>query len=127
MFLRSFNDWEMDAIQAFIGLTRNNVITPMVKDKLIWKGDEYDCFMVKAYFNYLEGASLYSAPTKMERNPYVPSKIGFFCLGGLVGRKVLTSTQLKKRGFHLASKFPCYGRKKEELEHILIHCPSIWG
>ena len=124
--MRSFNDWEMDAIQAFIGLTRNSVITPMVKDKLIWKGDEYDCFMVKAYFNHLEGASLYSVPTKMQRNPYVPSKIGFFCPGGLLGGKVLTSTQLKKRGFHLARKFPFYGRKKEELDHILIYCPSIW-
>ena len=124
--MRSFNDWEMDAIQAFIGLTRNSVITPMVKDKLIWKGDEYDCFMVKAYFNHLEGASLYSVPTKMQRNPYVPSKIGFFCSGGLLGGKVLPLTQLKKSGFHLARKFPFYGRKKEELEHILIHCPSIW-
>ena len=43
----------------------------------------------------------------------------------LVGGKVLTSTQLKKRGFHLASKCPFCGREEEELEHILIHCPSI--
>ena len=71
-FLRSFNDWEMDAIQAFIGLTRNNVITAMVKDKLIWKGDEYGCLMVKAYFNHLEGVSPYLVPTKMQQNPYVP-------------------------------------------------------
>ena len=126
-FLRSFNDWKMDAIQAFTGLTRHIVITPVVKDKLIWKGDEYGCFMVKAYFNHLEGASPYSVPTKMQRNLYVPSKIGFFLPRNLGGGKVLTSTQLKKRGFHLASKCPFCGRKKEELEHILIHCPSIWG
>ena len=31
-FMRPFNDWEMDAIQAFIGLTSNSFITLMVKD-----------------------------------------------------------------------------------------------
>ena len=41
--------------------------------------------------------------------------------------KVLTSSQLKKRGFHLASKCPFCGKKEEELEHILIHCSPIWG
>ena len=50
-----------------------------------------------------------------------------FLPGRLGGGKVLTSTQLKKRGFHLASKCPFCGREEEELEHLLIHCPSIWG
>ena len=40
-FLRPFNDWEMDTIQAFIGLTSNSFITLMVKDKMIWKGDVF--------------------------------------------------------------------------------------
>ena len=68
-FLRPFNDWEMDTIQAFIGLTSNGFITLMVKDKMIWKGDVSGCFTVKAYFNLLEGASPYSVPTKMLWNP----------------------------------------------------------
>ena len=57
--------------------------------------------------------------------PYVPSKIGFFAWEAWWG-KVLTSTQLKKRDFHLASKCPFCGREEEELEHM-IHCPLIWG
>ena len=44
-----------------------------------------------------------------------------FLLGRLSGEK------LKKRGFHLASKCPFCRRKEEELEHILIQCPPIWG
>ena len=40
---------------------------------------------------------------------------------------MLTSSQLKKRGYHLASRCPLCGREEEELEHILIHCPLIWG
>ena len=46
-FLRPFNDWELDAIQEFIGLTSNNKISSLEKDKLIWKGDESGCFTVK--------------------------------------------------------------------------------
>ena len=54
-------------------------------------------------------------------------KRSVFLFGRLGGGKVLTSLQLKKRGFHLASKCPFYGKKEEELEHILIHCPPVWG
>ena len=94
------------------------MITPLVKDKLICKVDDFGCFTIKACLNHLEGVSPLF-------NLYVPSKNGFFLLGRLWG-KVLTSSQLKKRDFHLASKYPFCVRKEEELEHILIHCPSIW-
>ena len=58
--------------------------------------------------------------------PTYPFYSGFFCMGGVWG-KVLISTQLKKRGFHLASMFPFCRKEEEELEHILIHCHAIWG
>ena len=97
-FLRPFNDWEMEAIQAFVDLTSNNSITPMVKDKMVWKGADSGCFKVKAYFRLLEGASPHSIPTKMLWNPYVPSKIGFFfCLGGLVGQGAYFFSTKEKR------------------------------
>ena len=57
-FLRPFNDGELEAVQAFIGLTDNRVVSPLVKDKLTWKGDVSECFTVKAYCNYLEDAAL---------------------------------------------------------------------
>ena len=59
-FLRSFNDWELDTIQAFIVLTSNNNTNPMAKDNMIWKGDVSGCFSVKAYFNRLEGDLCFS-------------------------------------------------------------------
>ena len=124
-FLRPFSDWEMDVVQVFIVLTSNSAIAPLGKDKLIRKGDVFGCFMVKAYFNHLEGVSLFSIPTTMLWNPYVPSKIDFFAWEAWWG-KVLIASQLKRRGLHLASKYPFCGKKEEEPEHILIHCPSIW-
>ena len=66
------------------------------------------------------------APYKMLWNSLILSKVGFFAWEAWCS-KVLTSTQLKKRGFQLASKCPFCGREEEEVEHILIHCPAIWG
>ena len=34
---------------------------------------------------------------------------------------------LKKRGFQLASRCPLCGEAEENMNHLLIHCPSIWG
>ena len=67
-----------------------------------------------------------AASIKILWNPHVPSLIGFFAWEAWWD-KVLTFSQLKKRGFHLASKCPFCGKKEEEQEHILIHCPPIWG
>ena len=53
--MRSFNDWEMEVVQEFIGVTSNIKISPLEKDKLFWKGDESGSFKVKAYFKESEG------------------------------------------------------------------------
>ena len=53
-------------------------ISPLEMDKLIWKGDDSGCFMVKAYFNLLEGVSPLEVSFKMLWNPHIPSKVGFF-------------------------------------------------
>ena len=124
--LRPFNDWEMDVIQDFIVLTSNSVVAPLIKNKLIWMGNVSSCFTVKANFNHLEGVSPFSVPTKMLWNPMSPQNLVFFAWEAWWG-KTLTASYLKRRGFHLANKCPVCGRKEEELEHILIHCPSIWG
>ena len=41
--------------------------------------------------------------------------------------KVLTMEQLRKRGFQMASRCPLCGRAKENLDHLLLHCHSIWS
>ena len=107
-------------------MTSNIKISPLEKDKLSWKGDESGSFKVKAYFKELEGVSPHKVPSKMLWNQHIPSKVSFFAWEVWWG-KGLTSTQLKKRGFHLASMCPFYRKEEEELEHILIHYQAIWG
>ena len=80
---------------------------------------------MKTYCKILEGGPSRRAPIKILWNPYVPSKVGFFAWEAWWG-KVLTMDQLKKRGFHLASKCPFCGKSEEMLEHVMIHCPLIW-
>ena len=35
--------------------------------------------------------------------------------------------QLKRRGFSLANKCPLYRKDEENIEHLLLHCPMVWG
>ena len=72
-------------------------LTKKKKDKLIWKGDASCYFTVTGYFNQLEGDSPCSVPTKMLWNPYVPSKLFFFCQGGLVGQGPNFNSAKEKR------------------------------
>ena len=34
---------------------------------------------------------------------------------------------VEKGGHHLASRCPFCRKNEEELEHLLVHCPKIWG
>ena len=74
-FFRSLNDWEIEQVQNFIGLTNNKRIFPQKKDQLVWKGDillsllikkkkKKGQFTVKAYCNSQEGGSPLKAPVK---------------------------------------------------------------
>ena len=40
---------------------------------------------------------------------------------------MLTLDQLKRRGFSLANRCPLCGMNEENIEHLLIHCPEVWG
>ena len=35
--------------------------------------------------------------------------------------------QIKKRGFELASRCPLCSNAEEDLDHLLLHCPSMRG
>ena len=59
-------------------------------------------------------------------NSCVPPKVCIFAWEVWWG-KVLTMDQLKKGGFQMASRCPLCGKAEEVLDHLLIHCPSIWG
>ena len=40
-FSSAFNDWELDQVHNFTGLTNNKLIIPRKKDRVVWKGNNY--------------------------------------------------------------------------------------
>ena len=118
-FVQPFNDWELVIVQRFIGTINNKKVNLLEKDNLSWKIDGKGRFIVV-------GGTFISVPTKLLWNSCVPPKVGFFTWEAWWG-KVLTTKQLKKRGFQLANRCPLCEKAEEKLEHLLIHCPSIWG
>ena len=40
---------------------------------------------------------------------------------------MITTDQLKRRGFSLANRCRLCGMDDENIEHLLIHCPEVWG
>ena len=55
----------------------------------------------------------------------IPSKMGFFAWEAWWD-KVLTMSNLKRRGISLASRCPLCGEAEEDIHHLLIHCSKIW-
>ena len=74
----------------------------------------------------MEGGNLKAVPLKVIRNSCVSLKVCLFAWE-VWWRKVLTLEQLKKRGFQLANMYPLCRNAEEDLGHLLIHCPSVWG
>ena len=115
----------MEQVQIFIGLTSNKLIIPRQNDRIVWKGNKNGQFSVKGYCSLMEGGPSRKASTNIIWNPYVPTKVSFFAWEARWG-KVLTTQQLKKRGYQLARRCPFCREEEEGLDHILIHCPLIW-
>ena len=122
-----FNDWEMERVEDFINVIKDNRINPFDVDIMMWKLSKDGLFSVKPSFDALEGRREV-APflNRMFWNQCVPSNVGFFSWEARWDW-VMTMDQLKKRGFSLASRCPFCGKDKENIEHLLIHCPMIWG
>ena len=125
-FSRLFNDWEIDETQSFLSLISNRKFNQMEQDKLLWKGDLNGRYTIRANVTLLEGFSDRTTPWKMLWNNLVPLKVSFFAWE-VWWEKILTTEHLKKRGFQLASRCPLCGKAEENLNQLLIHCPSVWS
>ena len=65
-------------VQDFINTIQNKTILLLVNDNLVWKMRSGGLFIVRSYFDFLEGDNNFSTPAKMLWNSNVPSKMSFF-------------------------------------------------
>ena len=95
------------------------------RDRLFWKGDKNDMYIVKENYKMIKGGNPRVVPLNLLWNSCVPPKLRFFAWEAWWG-KILTMEQLKKRGFLLASRCPLCGKVEWNLNQHLVHCPRIW-
>ena len=77
-FEKHFNDWELEEAQRFICTVSTKSLSPLSVDRLRWNGAKDGMFSVKSSYDLLEGGRQQLVPVKMNWNPLVPTKVGFF-------------------------------------------------
>ena len=124
VFLRPFNDWEMDEVERFLLFLQNRKIRPFQEDRLILKETRPDGFSVRLMYRKLMNSLPTDFPWRSIWNPIVPPKLGFFAWEASWG-KVLTLDQLKRRGITLVNRCFLCQEKEETIDHFLVHCSDV--
>ena len=78
VFLRPFNDWEVEEVQRFLHFLHNKKIRPFQEDWLLLKETMTDGFSVRLMYRKLMHSSSTDFPCQSIWNPIVPPKLGFF-------------------------------------------------
>ena len=78
VFLRPFNDWEMDEVERFLLFLQNRKIRSFQEDRLILKETRPDGFSVRLMYRKLIHSLPTDFPWRSIWNPIVPPKLGFF-------------------------------------------------
>ena len=121
IFLRSFNDWEMEEVNRFLQVLYSKQIRPLIEDKILFKGSRNEAFSVSSMYKVLERFPQAAFPSRSIWNSVVPPRMGFFAWEASWG-KVLTLDQLKRRGRALANRCFLCEEDEEDINHLLIHC-----
>ena len=85
VFLRHFNDWEMEEVVRFLHLLHNKKIRLGQEDRLLLKESITDGFSVRHMYRKLMFSPPLDFPWRSIWNPIVPPKLGFFRLGSFLG------------------------------------------
>ena len=124
VFLRPFNDWEMEEVERFLHFLHNKKIRHVQEDRLLLKESITDGFSVRHMYRKLMFSPPLDFPSRSNWNPIVPPKLGFFAWEASWG-KVLTLDQLKRRGIPLLNMCFLCEENEETIDHLLIHCSRV--
>ena len=65
-------------VQRFIYTSSSKRMSPLARDRLVWKETKDGIFTIRIGFNLLEGGRPHLELVKLLWNPCVPTKVGFF-------------------------------------------------
>ena len=89
VFLRPFNDWEMDEVERFLLFLQNRKIRPFQEERLILKETRLDGFSIRLMYRKLMHSLPTNFPWRSIWNPIVPPKLGFFAWEASWGKVAL--------------------------------------
>lgn len=128
LFVRHFNDWELEEVMAFYQVLYESKILEGENDSLVWRKDSKGLFSVKSFYNCLSPIGNSFLPAKVTWVSSVPTKVAFFCW--LVGsNKCLTLDRLAHRGWNVPNRCVLCKQDAEIVDHLFIHCfvaRSLW-
>ena len=78
IFLRSFNDCEMEEMERFLQILHRQKIRPFMEDKILLKGSKNRAFSVKIMYRVLDFSPQVAFPSHSIWNSVIPPRIGFF-------------------------------------------------
>ena len=105
LFLRSFNDWEMEEVEGLFQKIHHLVLHSDVEDVLSWKISKNGFFSVRSLYRSLTSTSSEPFPWSIIWRSWAPIRVSFFAWKAS-WNIILTTDQLKRRGWILPNR--CY-------------------
>ena len=121
LFLRSFNDWEMEEVEGLFQKIHHLVLHSDVEDVLSWKISKNGFFSVRSLYRSLTSTSSEPFPWSIIWRSWAPIRVSFFAWKAS-WNIILTTDQLKRRGWILPNR--CYLCKMEEetSDYLFLFC-----
>ena len=77
-FSRSFNDWEVEAVERLLSTLQGKGLVAGLKDRVLWKASKNGIFSIKSLYNTLDSSCAVPFLWSIIWSPCVPTKVGFF-------------------------------------------------
>ena len=87
VFLRSFNDWEVEEVERSLQYLHNNKIRPFQEDQMLVNDSKTNGFSVRLMDWMLDHSPPIAFPFRSIWNPFVSPQIEFFLPGKRLGAR----------------------------------------
>uniref|UniRef100_A0A2N9HDV0 Reverse transcriptase zinc-binding domain-containing protein n=1 Tax=Fagus sylvatica TaxID=28930 RepID=A0A2N9HDV0_FAGSY len=120
-FLRPTQDWELDAVDSFMGFLYSLPMRPGIIDSIFWNLSRHASFEVSSFYSALSQPATSQFPWRLMWKAKVPSRVAFFIWTASLG-KILTTDNLRKRRVIILDWCCLCKVDGESINHLLLHC-----